>query len=261
MGIILISDLKSLFCVFQRARSGQFREHSGLHPWQHTLVCKQNKFYWLIFNGTLTWDANFDSVARKVSKKSGALKRVGNVMTRDTRLKYFLAVVRSNLLYGSNAFWTTLSNARKNRLIRASKRGMRAVVDAPTTKLTSSISSLLNIFPLEKRMRFKLLLHTFRCVHTHALASLLLCNQYGLRTSENSTQRTTRSQSVTSLCIPHVTRCSGSISLLFTTSGLWNSLPSPPRSPTFSLHSFRQQLMKYLGFLYWAVIGLLDFPK
>ena len=55
------------------------------------------------------------------------------------------------------------------RLIRASKRGMRALVDAPTTTPTSSILSFLNIVPLETRMQFKLLLHTFRCVHTHAL--------------------------------------------------------------------------------------------
>ena len=34
----------------------------------------------------------------------------------------YLAVVQSDLQYGSNAFWTTLSNGRKNRLIRASKR-------------------------------------------------------------------------------------------------------------------------------------------
>ena len=202
----------------------------------------------LTIDSALTWDAHIDSVVRKVSRKIGALKRAGNEMTRDTRRKYYLAVVQSDLQYGSNAFWATLSNARKNRLIRARKRDMRAVVDAPTTTSTFSIWSLLNIVPLEARMQFKLLLHTFRCVHTHALACPLLCNQYGLRTPENSTQRTTRSQSVTSLCIPHVTRRSGTISPLFTTSLLWNSLPSPLRSPTFSLHSFRQQLMKYLGF-------------
>ena len=122
------------------------------------------------------------------------------------------------------------------------------VVDAPTTTSTSTMLSLLNIVPLETRMQFKLVLHTFRCVHTHAVASPLPCHQYGLRTSENSTQQTTRSQSVTSLCIPRVTHRSGSISPLITTSLLWNSLTSPLRSPTFPLHSFRQQSMKYLGF-------------
>ena len=44
-----------------------------------------------------------------------------------------------------------------------------------------------------------------------------------------------RFQSVKSLCIPHVTRRSGSISPLFTTSLLWNSLPSALRSPLFLL--------------------------
>ena len=102
----------------------------------------------------------------------------------------YLVVVQSDLQYGSNAYRTstTLSNTRKNRLIRARmrKRGMRAVVDGPTTTPTSSISSLLNIVPLETRMQLKLLLHTFRCVHTHAHASPLLCSPHGpLKTPPN----------------------------------------------------------------------------
>ena len=189
------------------------------------------KYLGLIFDSTLTWDALLHSVVRKISKKIGALKYAGNAMTRDTRLKYYLAVVQSDLQYGSNAFWKTLSNARKNRLIRASKHGMRAVVEAPTTTSASSILSFLNIVPLEAHMQFKPLIHAFRCVHTHALASPLLCNQYGLRIPENSTKRTTRSKSATSLCIPHVTRRFGSISpysQLLSSGTLFAHLSDPP---------------------------------
>ena len=125
---------------------------------------------------------------------------------------YYLAGIQSDLQCGSNVFWTTLSNARKNRLLRASKRGMRAVVNAPTTTSTSSTLSLLNIVSLERRTHLKLLLYTFLCVHTHALASPSLCNQYTLRTPENSTRPTTRSQSVRP-CAFLASRCQSIFSL------------------------------------------------
>ena len=94
------------------------------------------------------------------------------------------------------------------------------------------------------RFKLKLLIHTYRC--THALASPLLCQQYKLRSHSNSTHSTTRSQLTLSLCIPSAARRPGTISPLFTSTLLWNSLPSPIRSAS-SLHTFRQELQKYLG--------------
>ena len=97
---------------------------------------------------------------------------------------------------------------------------------------------------IDVRFKLKLLIHTYRC--THALASSLLCQQYKLRSPSNSTHSTTRSQLTLSLCIPSAARRPGTISPLFTSTLLWNSLPSPIRSAS-SLHTFRQELQKYLG--------------
>ena len=119
----------------------------------------------------MTLDAqvqSFLSVIRKVSKKIGALKRAGNARRRGTRRQYYLAVISGysdlNLQYSSNGCRTTLSvnklNARKNCLIRASKRGMWAVVNPPTTTSTSPMSSLLNIVPPDTRMHLREKLHS-----------------------------------------------------------------------------------------------------
>ena len=70
------------------------------------------------------------------------------------------------------------------------------------------------------------------------------CTNFDL--SSNSTHSTTRSQLTLSLCIPSAARRPGTISSLFTCALLWNSLPSPIRSAS-SLHTFRQDLQKYLG--------------
>ena len=97
---------------------------------------------------------------------------------------------------------------------------------------------------IDIRFKLKRLIHTYRC--THALASSLLCQKYKLRSPSNSTHSTTRSQLTLSLCIPSAARHPGTISPLFTSTLLWNSLPSPIRSAS-SLHTFRQDLQKYLG--------------
>ena len=112
--------------------------------------------------------------------------------------------------------------------------------------------------PFDLRLKFKLLIHTYRCAH--ALASSCLCQEFTLPFPSNSTHSTARSQSVFSLCISmqHDALALSLISLLFTGSLLWNSLSTSLRSAS-SLHSFRQDLKKYLGFPDKAKIGLLGF--
>ena len=50
---------------------------------------------------------------------------------------------------------------------------------------------------LETRLKLKLLVHTFRCIHNRA--SSLLCAQYQVRSPTHSIHRTTRAQTYTSL--------------------------------------------------------------
>ena len=106
--------------------------------------------------------------------------------------------------------------------------------------------SLLNLSPLETRLKLKLLVHTFRCIHNKA--SSLLYAQYQVRSPTHSTQRTTRAQTYTSLIIPRVSKSAGAKSPAFFSTLLWNELPSDLRSLS-SVHSFRQKLMVYLDSL------------
>ena len=83
---------------------------------------------------------------------------------------------------------------------------------------TSQIHSFLSIF-------WHLIYFTYRC--THSLASTLLVNQYIiLSQSKSRTSSITRGQSSVKLALCNVKTRSGSVSPLFTSSLLWNSLPS-----------------------------------
>ena len=204
------------------------------------------KYLGVIIDSTLSWEAHVDSVVSKVAIKIGTLRRAGNSLTQAARRQNYLSVIQSDLQYGTNAYWTTLTKARQNRLIRSSKRALRAVINAPTTTPTKTILSLLNLSPLETRLKLKLLIHTFRCIHNKA--SSLLCVQYQVRSPTHSTHRTNRAQTYTSLIIPRVSKSTCAKSPAFFSTLLWNELPSDLRSLS-SVHSFRQKLMVYLDSL------------
>ena len=104
-------------------------------------IVNEYKYLGVIIDSTLSWEAHVDSVVSKVAKKIGTLRRAGNSLTQAARRQYYLSVIQSDLQYGTNAYWTTLTNARQNRLIRSSKRALRAVINAPTTTPTKTILS------------------------------------------------------------------------------------------------------------------------
>ena len=158
------------------------------------------------------------------------------------------------LLEDEELCWRTLllrrfectTSSSVGHLSRLSKWGVRAIFGAPPWTHTEPLLREMKLCSIDIRFKLKLLIHsdTYRC--THALASSLLCQQYNLRSHSNSTHSTTRSQLTLSLCIPSAARRPGTISPLFTSTLLWNSLPAPIRSAS-SLHTFRQELQKYLG--------------
>ena len=204
------------------------------------------KYLGVVLDSKLTWAPRMEHLIRKVSSKIGVLYRSSKKLSTDAKRQYYLSVIQSDLAYGSNAFYSSLLQTAREHLSRLSKRGGGgcAPFSAPPWTHTEPLLREMKLCSIDVRFKLKLLIHTYRC--THALASSLLCQQHKLRSPSNSTHSTTRSQLTLSLCIPSAARHPGTISPLFTSTLLWNSLPSPIRSAS-SLHTFRQDLQKYLG--------------
>ena len=135
----------------------------------------------------------------------------------------------------------------KEKLIRLSKRGVRAIFRAPPWTPSLPLYQQLQICRLPQRMDYKLLVFTYRC--THSLTSTLLTNEFSVLGQSNACTRSiTRGQSFISLSLPNVCHRSGTISPLFTCSLLWNSLPSSLRHPDVKFSRFRNALATYMGF-------------
>ena len=79
-------------------------------------IVNEYKYLGVIIDSTLSWEAHVDSVVSKVAKKIGTLRCAGNLLTQAARRLYYLSVIQSDLQYGTNAYWTTLTNARQNSL-------------------------------------------------------------------------------------------------------------------------------------------------
>ena len=205
------------------------------------------KYLGVFLDSELSWRHHIaiDHVLRKVSRKIFALRTAGSQLTLKSRRQYYVSVIQPDLEYGSTAFSSSLSAREKARLFQASRKGVCAIARASPWTPTTPLLKIFGLAPLSVRFDLKLLLLTHRCVHS--IASPLLCRQYKLRTQANSTYRTTRGQTFNSLCLPLVTRRSGELTPLYTSTLLYNNLPSELRSPNISFSLFHCTIMKYLG--------------
>ena len=205
------------------------------------------KYLGVFLDSCLSWEAQILHITRKVSQKIGALLRAGQQLTLPAKRLFYLAIIAADIEYGSNAFYSSLSTSSKEKLIRLSKRGVRAIFRAPPWTPSLPLYQQLQICRLPQRMDYKLLVFTYRC--THSLTSTLLTNEFSVLGQSNARTRSiTRGQSFISLSLPNVCHRSGTISPLFTCSLLWNSLPSSLRHPDVKFSRFRNALATYMGF-------------
>ena len=207
------------------------------------------KYLGVVLDSKLTWAPHMEHLIRKVSSKIGVLYRSSKKLSTDAKRQYYLSVIQSDLAYGSNAFYSSLPQTAREHLSRLSKRGGArgcAPFSARPHGLTQNLSSeKWNFVPSTYASSLN-----FSCtpidVHTR-LPVLYFVNSTNLDLLQTAhTAPPVLTELTLSLCIPSAARHPGTISPLFTSTLLWNSLPSPIRSAS-SLHTFRQDLQKYLG--------------
>ena len=89
------------------------------------------KYLGVFLDNRLSWEADqILHITRKVSQKIGALLRAGQQLTLPAKRLFYMAIIAADIEYGSNAFYSSLSTSSKEKLIRLSKRGVRAIFRA-----------------------------------------------------------------------------------------------------------------------------------
>ena len=123
------------------------------------------KYLGMFLDNRLSWEAQILHITRKSRKRLGPCKllRAGQQLTLPAKRSFYLAIIAADIEYGSNAFYSSLSTSSKEKLIRLSKRGVRAIFRAPPWMPSLPLYQQLQICRLPQRMDYKLLVFTYRC--------------------------------------------------------------------------------------------------
>jgi hypothetical protein len=137
------------------------------------------------------------------------------------------------LLYG-----TTKANLGK--LQKVQNAAARLILNRRKFDSATPLLRQLHWLPVQSRIKYKLLLLTFKCVH--GLAPSYLSEQISTR----SCVRTTRSSNTISLMVPRTSmKSAGDRAFAAAAPHLWNALPADIRSTT-KLESFKSRLKTHL---------------
>ena len=191
----------------------------------------------------LSFKEQVDRLETKISRKIGAVSRAFGKMTLDCRRMYYLSLIQPDLEYASNAYVRCLSHGDLQRLVKLSKRAIRAVFNLPFWHHTQPLFDKLNLARIDKRFDLKLYCHTYRCLNE--LASPLLCSVF-TRIATNESNFRTRGSAHIMLRLPKVSTSHGLKSISFNSADCWNSLPSDIRCSN-SLISFRNSCADFIG--------------
>ena len=117
-----------------------------------------NKFLGVFLDYRLSWEAQIlhrTLITRKVSQKIVALLGAGQQLTLPAKRIFYMAIIAADIECGSNAFYSSLSTASKEKLIRLPKRGVRAIFRAPPLTPSLSLFQELQICRLPQRIDYR----------------------------------------------------------------------------------------------------------
>ena len=175
----------------------------------------------------LSWDQHINNISVKVSKKIGALRRAKNSLSEQARFAFYSAVIRTDLLYASNAFASSLSSTSWNRIIRLQKKGLRAIFGWPPWAHTAVIFSKFKERPIRTTVNRKLAYFVWRSVN--GLTSNHISDLFKLFTLSSFSSPSTRGSSTNCVALSLARTSSGLNRPSFYASLLWNNLPASSR--------------------------------
>ena len=111
---------------------------------------------------------HIDLLVGKIAGKLKTFQRVRNSLDNRARRSFYISLIQTSLLYGSNAFSPCLSITQVNRLITISKRAQRISFGYPPSAHTSPIRARHHLIPLDSLLSllFKRPVVVFRSLHS-----------------------------------------------------------------------------------------------
>ena len=181
------------------------------------------KYLGVTFDQGMSWNCHITSKSMAAVKTIGALRRAKNSLTLQARWTFYSAVIMTNILYGSNAFASSLTGAEQEKLVKLQKKALRAIFALPFWAHTAPIRARFQEDCIMDKMHRKLAVLVWRT--QNANCSPLLANLF----TALSCNRTTRGTTSKALLLPAANRLAGLRRPAFHASVLWNALPAATR--------------------------------
>ena len=199
------------------------------------------KYLGLTITNDLSWTVHISNVANKAAGKIGALARSKNNLTISARKQFYSAVIRTDLLYASNAFSGNLSSANTDRLLKLQKKGLRAIYGLPPWAHSAPLFTQLTETVINVQMFKKLAYLVWRCVNKFCSRELS-----DLFSTRHNPAAATRGHASNALVLPLANSAAGLKRPSFTAALLWNSQPSLVRTAATRADFFSKLAVQHL---------------
>jgi hypothetical protein len=155
-----------LFSLHHNARSVPLDVSINGIPIERTTHAK---FLGVTIDESLSWDVHISTIASKISKSIGIIRKVANKIPQHSRLQLYQALVVPYFSY-CHLVWSTASQARLNRLNLLQKRAVRCIALAPYLAHSQPLISSFKILPFFKLREFYSTIFLFKYLN-HRLPS------------------------------------------------------------------------------------------
>ena len=190
-------------------------------------------------DSNMTMEDHVNSVCRSAYAQIASISHIRRYLTPEATKSLVHALVTSRLDY-CNSLLYGLPKVLLNKLQRVQNVGARLVTKTPRHQHITPVLKELHWLPVDKRIHFKILMHTFRSIHGDA--PTYLQDQIQLYRPT----RQLRSANDTLLVPPKAKTVSyGERSFKYAAPQLWNNLPSHVRNVP-NLNIFRKVLKTHL---------------
>jgi len=202
-------------------------------------VTHSAKYLGVTVDDQLSWSPHVDHVSRKCSQTIGQLWRHGRCLSMRSRRMWYIAMIRSHILYASNCFFPSLNAAMISRLIKLSKAGIRAIFRLRPPVSTVALRSRLKLPSVQSLFIQKLLV---LCTARYTPRTAHFFSHYFSSLPTRDRNRVTRGQNSRLLQIPFLPGPSGRTTMQFVASCYWNALPAQTRV-ILDIQQLRQALL------------------
>ena len=194
----------------------------------------------LEIDSELSFTSHAEKLCKKLSQRSGILKKIRSCLPTKQRLLYYNTMIRSVLHYVSS-IWTSCDKENLSRVFKLQKRAARVISDANNQASSVELFNSLQWLPFYEEVKMAKCCVAYKRIK----GEVPLYIEDSLRLNSQQHSRVTRYSNINFICPKFNRVTEGGRSFAVSTCQLWNSLSLDLRNAV-SLESFKNNYRNIL---------------